>query len=194
MPLSTENRLRYASKARVTAGLAWLRGWITSPAYDAGLARIEQLLARPDSRWASHTLHESASWRVALFGMAPRAELPIHDHPGTRGLLHVIDGEVRIIRFEIGRARSSTRFAELRHRGSRHVVAGDSEVFGRRYRNIHALQTGARRTFILSARNRLGAEREACLYTPLSSSSSSQNGLIPAFVLKYQLHAEPTMD
>ena len=190
----TENRLCCGGKARLKAGLAWLRSWITSPQYEAGLAQIDQLLARSTSRWAGHTLYESSDWRVALFGMAPWAELPLHDHPGTRGLVHVVDGTVRVNRFEIGRARSSTRFAELRHRGSRHLVTGDSEVFGRRYHNIHALQAGAERTLILSARNRLGAEREGSLYTPLSSDESNLNGLIPAFVLKHQLHAHPTME
>jgi|GEM_PF-6601649 len=101
------------------------------------------------------TLSNDGAWRISLQALGLGASLPIHDHPGTRGLLAVLEGTLHIRRFDVHGGRSDHRTVRLIMRGEKTICANGHDWIGMRRHNLHSLESASAFTLVFSIRQRV---------------------------------------
>lgn len=154
------------------------------------VAEIKQQLASGTAQQAAVILAEERGWRTALMGLAPRAGIPLHDHPRTRGMLLVEAGSVAVRRYDVAFRPPHGRMVRLNERGSDTLRAGDHDWIGRTRHNLHTLEAGNEGALIFSVRHTLGPPEEASLYACIDAPGTSDPAIRLAIVVAGRRHRE----
>jgi hypothetical protein len=143
--------------------------WSARTQFRQAIADIGRLIEAGKTSQAAVVLAEDAGWRTALLGLSARAEVPVHDHPHTRGLLFVEAGTVALERFDVVDRTPRGRSVALACRGSVTLGAGDHDWFGKSYRNLHGLRAGNDGALIFSIRQVAGPPENPSLYARIET-------------------------
>lgn len=101
------------------------------------------------------TLSDDGTWRFSLQALGMEASLPIHDHPGTRGLLAVLEGTLHIHRFDVHGRRSDHSTVRQMMRGEKTICANGDDRIGMRRHNLHSLESASAFTLVFSIHHRV---------------------------------------
>jgi hypothetical protein len=147
--------------------------WSARTQFRRAVADIGRQIEAGTTSQAAVVLAEDAGWRTALLGLSARAEIPLHDHPHTRGLLFVVAGTVTMERFDVVARTPQGRSVALACRGSVTLGAGDHDWIGKRYRNLHGLRAGNDGALIFSIRQVAGPPENPSLYARIETGDIS---------------------
>jgi hypothetical protein len=136
---------------------ARLSHWMEEQAGEAVVAEMRDAVVEGDVERVSRVISDDGVWRVSLLALGRGAELPIHDHPATRGVLLIHEGALRVRHFDVIDGRRGKRTVMLVNRGERLVTTGDFDWFGARRNNLHALESVADFTLVFSVRQYLSS-------------------------------------
>jgi quercetin dioxygenase-like cupin family protein len=100
-------------------------------------------------------LSDDGAWRFSLQALGMGASLPIHDHPGMRGLLTVLEGTVRVQNFDVDETCSEHGTVRLIMRGEKTICANGYDWIGRGRHNLHSLESVSDFTLVFSIRQRV---------------------------------------
>lgn len=137
--------------------------WSGSVQFREAIAAIERTITEGAAQ-AAVVLAEERGWKTSLLGLAPHADIPLHDHPHGRGLLYIEKGSVSVGHYDILARPPGGRTAILADRGSMLLAAGGRDWFGRRRHNLHTLQAGDAGTIIFSVRQTVGEPADVLRY------------------------------
>jgi len=100
--------------------------------------------AKPETNqpWGWVPFLECADVKVGVLTVFRNCDIPLHDHPGSTGLLIVLRGRVRIESYQmaIDADLHGTQPLELEQTGDVELAEGQSNHFGPSENNIHSLQ------------------------------------------------------
>ncbi len=126
--------------------------WLDSESGRTAVAEMHHAVVENGAREAAKVLLDDGGWRIALQALGMGAELPIHDHPGTRGMLLVHEGALRVRHFDVIEHRPGARTAMLVIRGERVLHSGGWDWIGKQRNNLHSLYSKAHITLVFSIR------------------------------------------
>jgi len=92
--------------------------------------------------WGWKPMLESPDLSIGLLTVFSEQDIPLHDHPGSSGLLIVLRGKVRVQSYRMT-SEGDQRFVqplELEQSGDVKLGRGDYTYFGSSENNIHSLQ------------------------------------------------------
>ncbi len=93
--------------------------------------------------WGWKAIYEDALGKAGLFSIYRNAPVPLHDHPGTRGALMVVEGEVEVERFTLKeqyRERNESGLVELQRCDKKVLKPFDITWFGPETGNVHGMR------------------------------------------------------
>ena len=109
----------------------------------ASLASLDRLTTPGNGQtWGWHPLWDDEALRVGLLIVMPGAPIPLHDHPGSTGLLQVLEGRVIIRQYtlrDLANSRGEPELVVLNVEGRRKYATNDYLIFGPEQGNIHAV-------------------------------------------------------
>ena len=100
-------------------------------------------------------LSDDGAWRVSLQALGMGSSLPIHDHPGMRGLLAVVEGALRVHRFDVHEESVEHKTVRLILRGEETICANGYDWIGRGRHNLHSFESVSPFTLVFSIRQRV---------------------------------------
>ena len=136
---------------------ARLSHWMEQQGGEAVVAEMRHAVVEGDVERDSRVISDDGVWRESLLALGSGAELPIHDHPATRGVLLIQEGALRVRHFDVIDGRRGKRTVMLMNRGERLVTTGGYDWFGARRNNLHALKSMAEFTLVFSVRQYLSS-------------------------------------
>lgn len=152
--------------------------WFESDAGRSAIADMRRAILEEAQNEASRILADDGVWRASLQALGQNASLPIHDHPGTRGLLYVVAGGLLVHKFDVIQRSSGGRTAVLVNRGERKLGADECDWFGRYRNNLHSLQSNAPFTLVFSIRQCTGPARARSAFAFLTEEAlNAQTGV-----------------
>lgn len=92
--------------------------------------------------WGWKSVYEDKLGKAGLFSIYHNAPMPLHDHPGSRGAIMVIDGEVEVERFnqiETSRYHDASAVVELQRCDRVRLKPFDITWFGSAEGNIQSM-------------------------------------------------------
>ncbi len=113
---------------------------------------LEICSSRPVSRenpWLWYPLQEGEWARVGLLTVTADHPLPLHDHPGSSGLLLVLSGEVRVRQFDIAGVVWQRSRVGLQHRSDCSLAKYEISAFRAYCGNIHGIEALSERAILL---------------------------------------------
>lgn len=94
--------------------------------------------------WGWRSIHEDALGKVGLFSMYKDSPVPLHDHPGTCGVMMVVDGEVEVERYrltEVSRKKEASGLVEMESCDRKLLKPFEITWFDETEGNIHGFET-----------------------------------------------------
>jgi hypothetical protein len=134
---------------------ARLSHWMEQQGGKTVVAEMRCAVVESDVERVSRVISDDGDWRASVLALGSGAELPIHDHPATRGVLLIGEGALRVRHFDVVEGHRGKRTAMLRNRGERLVTTGGYDWFGAKRNNLHALESMAEFTLVFSVRQHL---------------------------------------
>lgn len=144
--------------------------WLESEAGRLAVADLRHAVLDQKDKEASRILDDKGAWRSALQALGQNGALPIHDHPGTRGWLCVVSGELLLRKYDVLQ-HGSGRTAILINRGMSRLGADEYDWFGLHRHNLHALESGAPFTLVFSIRQHVHAPQLRSAYAFVSEAA-----------------------
>ena len=132
--------------------------WLRSPPGLASVAELRHDVLDRGKDQSSRILSDDGGLRIALQALGSGVSLPIHDHPGARGLITVQEGLLHVQSFDILENHAGGRTALLIRRGKRTIGVNGYDWIGKNRHNLHSLESDANFTLVFSIRQ----------YTPTS--------------------------
>jgi len=109
----------------------------------ASLASLDRLATSGNVQaWGWHPLWDDEALRVGLLIVMPGAPIPLHDHPGSTGLLQVLEARVVIRQYtlrDLAISHGEPELVVLNIEGRRECVSNDWLFFGPEQGNIHTV-------------------------------------------------------
>lgn len=131
--------------------------------------------------WGWKTVFQDTLGKAGLFSVYKEAPVPLHDHPGTRGVMMVVEGEVEVERFTLKaeyRQSSESGPVELQRCDKKVLKPYDITWFGPEKGNVHSMQALTDQCVMLKVQlSQMKADRS--WYFPLFSAAQEQE-TIPA--------------
>jgi len=87
--------------------------------------------------WQYNEFHRNELLSMGLLNFGPSDRLPVHDHPGSTGLLFVLNGSMAVRQFEI--EDKQNRCVDIRMSDEHIVNAGEFHIFTPDHGNVHTL-------------------------------------------------------
>jgi hypothetical protein len=123
-------------------------------------------------------LADDGAWRISLQALGMGASLPIHDHPGMRGLLTVLEGTVRIQKFDVHGGHAKHRAVRLIMRGEKKISANGYDWIGRGRHNLHSLESVSPFTLVFSIRQRVSEPAPRRAYAFIVEPEAGQSAAV----------------
>lgn len=162
---------------------AYRQKCLRSAQFAGARQNILRQLASGTASQAAEILTDDGAWRVALLGIAPGRGIPLHDHPGARGILYVLEGSVRILHYDVAQRVPNSRAALLIQRTPSLLHARETDWFGTRRRNLHAIQADGGPALIFSVRNYHPDSGPRSVYALIDAQQPQHEGLTPALAI-----------
>lgn len=105
-----------------------------------------------DCGWSWTGLIDNEYLRVGLLSLNEESTIPIHDHPGSSGLLLILEGHLRVQEYQCHAAsmtQSQRRIVEMERVNRQLFGPGEYGAFSSTQGNIHSLQSFDRPCLIL---------------------------------------------
>jgi hypothetical protein len=93
-----------------------------------------------DATWGWRTLLQRSDVRIGLMAAHGPARVPVHDHPGSRTVLLVVSGKIRVRSYDLAGAVGQGPLVRLRSLGCREWGPGEMSVAGASRGNIHSVE------------------------------------------------------
>jgi len=117
-------------------------------------------------------------YSISLLGIHPEFRIPVHDHPSTVSLFHVIEGRVQATHYDIVDQSGQNAFIQLASCSGKVLENGDAVVTMPDIENLHSLQALDRNAVCLTLQLYTRQEREPrSWYFPLASGQRSNTAL-----------------
>jgi len=132
--------------------------------------------------WGWKSIYEDELGRVGLFSVYRNAPVPMHDHPGTHGVLMVIEGEVEVERYTLQeqyRNRNESGIVELDFCERKMLKPFEITWFQEKEGNIHGLKSLSDQCVMLKMQLPCEANDNRSWYFPAFSIDGVQKA-IPA--------------
>lgn len=112
--------------------------------YQVSLEYLEGQLNSPSQKenqpWGYLSLAEEEQFSAGLLTVLPGTPIPIHDHPGSTGLLVVLKGQVKAHLYETVEQDAGSNTLSLKRTSVGSAGVGEFVTFGPDERNIHSLE------------------------------------------------------
>ena len=128
--------------------------------------------------WGWKSVHEDHQGQAGLFSIYRNAPVPLHDHPGTCGVLMVLQGEVEIDRFTLDesyRRSPSSGMVEIECIERRVLKPFELSWFGPDKGNIHGLHTRSEQSVMLKVQLPANVEASRSWYFPVFDINQGQS-------------------
>ncbi len=129
--------------------------------------------------WGWKAVYEDELGKTGLFSVYKNAPVPLHDHPGTRGAMMVVEGEVEVERFTLKeeyRRRNESGLVELQRCDKKVLKPYDVTWFGPDQCNVHGMQALTEQCVMLKVQL-LQMKAERSWYFPVFSFEQDQEVL-----------------
>ena len=140
------------------------------------VSEMKRCITEEAQTQTARVLFDDGIWRVALQALGNDASLPIHDHPGSRGLICVVQGVLVVRRFDAVESPGWKRTAYLIERGKRTLGIDECDWVGRRRNNLHSLQSKAPFTLVFGIRQCVQRNPDRRAYAFIHEPGSSEPG------------------
>lgn len=121
--------------------------------------------------WCFQEFHRCNALSVGLLAFTKNDRLPAHDHPGSTGLLLVLDGELSIQTFSIDE-QDGGRMVNVRNNNEFSLTAGEHSIFTPDENNIHTLISQSESCRVLDILITPYKEEERTWFMPMSVSAT----------------------
>jgi len=124
---------------------------MSTPEYRALVNSSYRRLSRT-KYWGWKSFYEDALGKAGLFSIYRTAQVPLHDHPGSRGALMVVEGEVEVERFTLKeefRQTNESGIVELQRYDRQTLKPFDITWFGPDEGNLHRMQSKSEQCVLL---------------------------------------------
>lgn len=165
--------------------------WFSSDLFVEACREIRAGLRNGKASRITKILSDDGQWLTAIMGIGPDACIPLHDHPGARGIVYLGEGQLTCRRFDVGERGAANRSAVLISRDERLMKPGDSVWFGRRYCNLHEFRSDADPALLFSVRQYDSDQATRSCYALLAPSPKIPNALHPALIIPCRPAEEP---
>lgn len=132
--------------------------------------------------WGWRSIYEDELGRVGLFSVYRNAPVPMHDHPGTHGVLMVIEGEVEVERYTLQeqcRNRNESGIVDLDFCERKILKPFEITWFQEKEGNIHGLKGLSDQCVMLKIQLPRGVNSNRSWYFPTFSIDGGQK-VMPA--------------
>ena len=126
--------------------------WLETGRVQDVIAKMRSEMLGSGTPQVGKMLSDDGVWRISLQALGMGASLPIHDHPGMRGLLAVLEGTLRIHVFDVQEGLTERRTVRLIVRGQKTICANGYDWIGKSRHNLHSLESVSAFTLIFSIR------------------------------------------
>lgn len=116
--------------------------------------------------WCFQEFHRCNALSVGLLAFTKKDRLPIHDHPGSTGLLLVLDGELSIQTFSID-DQDAGRIVDVKKSNEIILTAGEHNIFTPNENNVHTLVSRSESCRVLDIMITPYKEEERTWYMPM---------------------------
>ena len=104
--------------------------------------------SKPDTQsWQWTEIVAAEDYNVGILHIYNNGHIPIHDHPGSAGLLYILQGELQVKQFQVNN--SSSLLTQLEHITSLDLKESESTSFGPDNGNIHSLHASNGDVYIM---------------------------------------------
>lgn len=122
-------------------------------------------LNEPVAGWNFNEFHRSQLLSMGRLSFTNQDQLPVHDHPGSTGLLLVLDGVLTVKQYEV--EDQGVRAARVKQVNELSLGAGDFNIFTPEQGNIHMLVAQSESCQVLDIVLSPYKEEERTWYMPL---------------------------
>lgn len=129
--------------------------------------------------WGWKSVYEDALGKVGLFSIYRTAQVPLHDHPGVRGALMVVEGELEVERFTLKdeyRQRNESGLVELKRHDRQTLKPFDITWFGPEEGNLHSMEAISDQCVMLQV-HLSKSYNERSWYFPIFSAEQDQESI-----------------
>jgi len=119
--------------------------------------------------WGWKSLHEDNLGKVGLFSIYKDTPVPLHDHPGTCGVMMVLDGEVEVERYSLAdkyQDSASSGLVEMKKCERKLLRPFDVTWFEETEGNIHGFETKTDQCVLLKMQLPLIPDKSRSWYFP----------------------------
>lgn len=134
-----------------------------------------------DRGWSWAGLIDNEYLRVGLLSLNEESTIPIHDHPGSSGLLMILEGHLRIQEYRChcaSMSQSQRRMVEIEQVNRQLFGPGEFGAFSPTQGNIHSLQSFEGPCLILNILMSPYRNEDRTWYMPLEENGLSETHFI----------------
>lgn len=132
--------------------------------------------------WGWKTVYEDSLGKAGLFSIYDNAPVPLHDHPGSRGAIMVIEGEVEVDRYDLhesSRHHQGSGVVELERYDTTLLKPFDITWFGKDEGNIHGMRAVSGQCVMLKVQLMSVDAGDRSWYFPIAGADQDE-GIVPA--------------
>lgn len=142
---------------------------------DTELNTRQSQVTEPTAGWCWRPRVDTKQARIGFLTLHENKPVPIHDHPGSSGLLIVMEGKLKVQLFERSDSSVSTRrITELIRTEEHEAGPGEFVIIGSDHGNIHSVRATEGPCIVLDILLSPYSERERGWYMPIDDSSTNQ--------------------
>ena len=129
----------------------------------------QQTVTHNDAGWHFQEFIRNKELSIGLLDFSKGDSLPVHDHPGSTGLLLVLDGELIIENFSIECDDPKSRIVNVKRSNELSLKPGEFSVFTPNQGNIHTLVSTSKSCWVLDILISPYAEADRTWFMPLAT-------------------------
>lgn len=139
--------------------------------------------------WGWKPVYEDDLGKAGLFSIYRSAEVPLHDHPGTHGVLMVVEGELEVERFTLKeqyRQTNESGMVELDRYDYQTLKPFDITWFGPEEGNLHRMQAISEQCVLLQV-HLPKSDSDRSWYFPIFSAKQHQDSIMARRIMSRYL-------
>lgn len=142
----------------------------------SGLHQVSRQLVAQTRAWQWHPMLSRPGLKAGLLSVDAHQQIPLHDHPGSCGLLIALEGSVRVNQYTIMGKNSVGKGSifRLKTHGVQQLSRGMAGTFGPETGNVHSLQALDEDCLLFDAIFSPYALEDRSFYTPITTADNGQ--------------------
>ncbi len=139
--------------------------------------------------WGWKSVYEDELGKVGLFSIYRTAEVPLHDHPGMRGALMVVEGELDVERYTLKqeyRQSDESGMVELQRYDRQRLKPFDITWFGPDEGNLHTMRAISEQCVLLQV-HLPKLDRDRSWYFPTYATEQNQDSIMARRIMSRYL-------